>query len=714
MSQQPNILDIRVPPRAALNVNQFKVQLELFNGYCETRHCEGALASVDAMIALVQNNILVTTHLERALARALGGDITAALKDIDMVIEQQPTLVDAYIYAIRIACLYNVRKGWLYYLQGKNQVLPHGHEYDAFLRMGDTLAAMIAKQNSWKLPYDVVATIVELLSFDDRIHFAHTCTHWRDFIITCPQAWKELKLQTGTDTKWGVWLKKHLTPMHRYIRHVSVKDSNTLNNFVIHMNHLETLGKVFMYMCVRISLTQRIELGADPVNGDVWSLDVISHFFKTRRQRKMNQLKHISTSNTSHIVHASTIDILTYNPELESLKVKIGYYHSPVALDPTIIIESSATLFLRHLTILGASSYCAGLASILERSPNLESLVYITRADYSRSLNSVYACEHIANVLHKHCPRLKNLIYWREDPWCHSLMKGFRRENCLAYHDRSDHDAEEYLLDFAKRHQNTLETVVIDLKHTPPTCYFVHFLLHNTLPQLTTLCIRGRFDLSTSLNASNTRYYLSSPKVTNMIQRHSKLRHVRLEKACELEKPVLQAISQLNQLEEVALGFFHVSLVDRMDDLFTLLDTTQATLRRFHLHVGISNLTTRHIFNLVDKYEQITHLTCATDLNLMLEGITEFVRTGSSTFHPPKLSRQLTHLKLMAPTGNLEYLAFEPVCDLALLPKLKSLEITHMAGQRLSSTVMDTLVASRPELKARITAGGLLALYPST
>lgn len=445
----------------------------------------------------------------------------------------------------------------------------------------------------------------------------------------------------------------------------------------------------------------------------VWPHNVILSFLQARLRGKKKQLKSIRTSGPSCITHKSIMDILTYNPELNTLAVDIISDGEP---QPTIAIKTSITLFLRELSILHAHPDAQGLASILERSPHLESLIYITKTRQPPPFDSAHPeCEHIASTISKHCPRIKSLCYLRDEvSWWNTFVKEAAGQDILAYYDMSDTKAEEHLLDFAKRHQDTLKAIIIDLKYTLPTSYFVHFLLHTTLPRLTSLYIRGRFESATSLATTDTRYYLSYSKVANMIQRHSKLRHVRLEKACELEMPVLQAISRLNQLEEVSLGFFYVSLMSRMEDLSMLLDKTQATLKRFHLHVGVSNLNTRHIFNLVDKYDQLTHLTCGTNLNLMLDGITDFVRTGSSTFSPPKRSRQLTSLRLLAPSGNLDYMAFEPISDLALLPNLKNLEITHLAGQRLSSTLMGALVMPRPDLTARITSGGHVYIYPST
>ncbi|KAJ8654099.1 hypothetical protein O0I10_010174 [Lichtheimia ornata] len=700
-----NVLDIHVPPRPAFNVDTLQEQIGVLDVYSETRNHGGALTSVDAMIAMVQNDILTTTCLERALARALGGDTAAALKEIDVVIQQQPTLVKAYIYAIRIACLNDLRRGWLYYHQGNDKVARHVPEFDTFSMIGEALAATIMKQNSWRLPYDVVATIVELLSFDDRINFAHTCTYWKDFILTCPQAWRRLHFKPGTETKWGAWLKKHSATMEPYIRHVIIGDQQVFSNFVIHMNHLETL---------EIS-----DLPKDMgwfYGDNIWRDGVIRDFFNTRVPRKKKQLESFRTSGVSRIIHRSISDILTLNPELKTLSVVTGSY-AQREHHPSIAIKTAATLFLRELSILYADPDAQGLASILERSPNLESLVYITKARHPQSFEILHSkCEHVASTINKHCPRIKSLCYLRDDVSCWNTFakEAAAGQDILAYYDMSDTKAEDHLLDFAKRHQDTLKAIIIDLKYTLPTSYFVHFLLHTTLPRLTSLYIRGRFESTASLATADTRFYLSYSKVANMIQRHSKLRHVRLEKACELEKPVLQAISRLNQLEEVSLGFFYVSLADRMDDLSMLLDKTQATLKRFHLHVGISNLNTHHIFNLVDKYDQLTHLTCGTNLNLMLDGITDFVRMGSSTFSPPKRSRQLTSLRLLAPSGNLNYMAFEPISDLALLPNLKNLEITHMAGQRLSATLMGALVRPRPDLTARVTSGGQVYIYPST
>ncbi|KAI7886271.1 hypothetical protein K492DRAFT_190238 [Lichtheimia hyalospora FSU 10163] len=697
MTQDANVLDICGSPRAAFDMDTLKEQIPRLNLYNETMNHEGALATVNAMLALVKSNITATS-LERSLARAMNGDINYSLMEIEMMLRHRPTLVDAYIYAIRIACLYDLRKAWLYYLQGKDKLPRDVPEWDAFTRVGNALSARIATRNGWKLPYDVIATIIELLSLKDRINFSRTCTYWKDFIFTCPQAWKRLDLHTNAAVKGCTWLKKHSTAMQPYMRHICVRDKEALFEFVLDLNHLEVL-----------------ELGN--IGVEFWAPNSISDFFKTRQQRQRKQLKAIKTSAT-RITHGSLSSILTYNPELVSVNAVIGSSLKHTSR-PSVAIQTTTTLYLRQLTILDAHPSTQGLASILERSPNLESLIYTTMSSYPKrtqvSTSTHFECEHIASIVNKHCPKLKNLCYWREYEWLKNTFETAIKEgeNCLAYYDLSDTHPEEHLLDFAKRRQDTLETIAIDLNYTHPTSDFVHFLLHTTLPQLTSLCIRGCFEQTPSSTASRSHNYISYQKVTNMIERHSKLRHLRLETVCDLEKPVLQAISQLTQLEELALGFFHVSLVDRMDDLSELLSKTQATLKRFYLHTGISNLATRHIFHLVDKYDQLTHLTCATDLNLTLDGITDFVRKGSSTFSPLKLSRQLINLTLLAPSGNLDFMAFEPLCDLGLLPKLKHLEIIHMAGQRLSGTTMDALVASRHELTARVISGSQVYDYPS-
>ena len=251
MTQDANILDVSGSPRAAFDVDTLKEQIPRLNLYNETMNHEGALATVNAMLDLALSNI-TTTCLERAMALATSGSINAALMSLDGMIEREPTLVDAYIYAIRIACLFDLGRAWLYYRQGKDKLPRDVPEWDTFTKVGKALSARIATRNGWKLPYDVIATIIELLSLNDLINFSHTCTYWKDFIFTCPQAWKRLDLHPQAAVKGRTWLKKHSTAMQPYMRHICVRDKETLFEFVLDLNHLEVLGKE--YMCFNIRL----------------------------------------------------------------------------------------------------------------------------------------------------------------------------------------------------------------------------------------------------------------------------------------------------------------------------------------------------------------------------------------------------------------------------------------------------------------------------
>ncbi|KAI8143977.1 hypothetical protein BJV82DRAFT_578565 [Fennellomyces sp. T-0311] len=659
-------IDLYESAKACFELTSRDPQLTLLRDILDTgkmalaeQRYSDAIGYFDEAIGDIRGNLLSTVSLYRACAFELAGHYQMAYNDACSAIKCASASADGYLQAGKLLLLQdNLREAALIYGKGVSAVPRSDPGHSALQSMARTVAAEIDRGNAWRLPYDVISTIIALLPLKDRVQFAATSKYWRNYLYKCPAMWHTLDI----------------------LPELSTYSMNQLMSSAARQH----VRKLKLYSKEALSLVARY--GWDNIESLV--LDIGDWLGSDALVRQVFQMNHRNLRKLA--LHKSPLlgsnsflaDVLAACPRITHLA--LDTHPSDNLVPPSIHSQSLSplpdTLFaITHLYITDAR--VAGyLPLLLQRCPELRHLALAKH-------NSLRNDGSILRTIHKWCPHICSFRYGIP-----SLVKSYRppglllseEKNCgdglryLAYFPYDGGTVDDDLAPVIESNHNTLEAVYLDMSA----------IVGRTFRSVTALISLGAAHLR-ELQLYNyilTGFGITSPEISpthlcGIFQACAALEVVNLRRVNAVNNEVLDVLGGLRHLKRVHLAFKSYSTTSVLftkNGIRHFFEKTES-LQEFHFHTE-NPFVTDDILYAVGGHKGLQRLELWSDSSLDVKGVHSFATEMQDS--------NLTHVVLRAPP----YLQLAPndFSTLAIVRKLMYLEIR---GYKESGVTKHNLLA---------------------